>query len=641
MPRTRSRASGILRAMRRGTAARVSGLVVSVVLIAACAAESSTPAPTGAATTPAPTVARTPAPTPPDDVLPPGVEFGASTVIPGWAVGLRHEIRGEPLFFAARDGRPVAIRRSGDEWRIDVIDDEAGLELPAGMRRLGAGGRESLGLLPTTVATGTAGTVVGGIGYAGDGGGSRVAVGLLWHSPDGEAWGRFDPRTVLGGRDTSVAVRAVTATATGYLAAASIASLGNGASPGSRIAVLRSTDGRSWSLVSTLDDRWPLGVEALHAWGERVVLVGFAAVCNRRLGPNDDSALARSARVWQSIDGGTTWAPVDLTGAATVLEPGEPVPDAATCPDPGADPIGFQQRFGTRGTFAGGVDGRLVILSRDGSATASSDEAMTSWVIAPVPGGSATAGPDGGAPRPAAAILLTSDTTGWILRSLQPRRDAAGTQLAFGCDVRWWRSDDAGATWVPGIAGRPLKACSGGLFSFHAHADGSVTLLLRDAPVNPNPGAAYRTSTGGPVSAWGTCDPGPEADCAFATLEAPGGDAPVAWPGIDLAGASVTNARFAGADLTGAHLGGAVIEGDLRGARLGGAYLGYATITGNLAGADLTDALLFRTVLGGDLTGMRLDVADNPAGVTFLPGTICPDGAPAGAGAGGAACRLP
>lgn len=621
--------------MCRGKAARVGGLVLSIMLLAACGAESVSPPPTGATATAGPT----PLPSVPDDTVPPGVEFSAGTQLPGSVVPLVHEIGGAYLFFGMREGRPVAIRQAGDSWRTDVVDDEVDLDLPEGLRRLSQDGREWLGLLPTAVATGDAGLVMAGVGQARGDGISRIAIGLLWHSIDGEAWERFDPRTVLGGRNTSVAVRAVTATPSGYLAAASVASIDGGAAATSRIAVLRSADGRTWSVASFLDDASPLAVEALHGAGDRVVLVGHRAGCARRLGFNDENAvLPRSPRVWQSRDDGATWAAVDLAGSAAVLEPGEAVADATTCPDPGNDPLGFQERFWAKGRVAGLIDGRLVVLARDGSATATSDEDLSGWTIARVPGGLPTAGPDGGNPRAPAATLLTGGPNGWILRSLQPRRDASGAQLGYGCDVRWWRSDDAGTTWVPGIAGRPLKSCSGGFLSLHDHADGSVTLLIREAPVHPNPGAAYRTSLGGPVSDWRSCDPGPGADCAFVTLERPGGDAPVAWPGIDLAGASLTHVRLAGADLEGADLGGAVIEGDLRDARLTNAYLGFATITGTLVGADLEGALLFRTVLGGDLTGVNFGGQDLRY-VTFLPGTICPDGAPLGDGQVG--CQLP
>lgn len=616
------------------------GLVLSIALLAACGAEAVSPSPTGAATTPLPTDAASPAPTVPDGILPPGVEFGTSTQLPGAVSALHHEIGGESLFFAMREGWPVAIRRAGEGWRADVIDDEEGLELPAGFRRSQWGGRESLGLAPASVTTGDAGLVVAGTGQAG-GSGSRIAVGLIWHSLDGETWERFDPRTLLGGRNTSVAVRAVTTTSTGYIAAASVASVDDDAAPGSRIAVLRSTDGRSWSVASYLDDDRLLGVEALHAAADRIVLVGYGAACSRRLGFNDESAvLPRAPRAWQSRDDGATWQAVDLTAAAPVLEPGEPAPGSAPCPDPGNDPLGFQERFWFKGSFAGMIDGRLVVLARDGSATAASDGQLSTWTIAQVPGGSATAGPGGDAPRRPSATLLTGGTTGWILRSLQPRRDESGVQLEFGCDVRWWRSTDAGASWVSGIEGRPLRSCSGGFFSLHEHADGSVTLLFREAPVHPNPGAAYRTSHGGPVSDWRACTPGPGADCAFVTLDQLGGDVPVAWAGIDFAGASLTRVRLDGADLEGAHLGGAVIEGDLRRARLAGAYLGYATITGTLAGADLEGAQLFRTTLGGDLTGVSFGDAFLHY-VTFLPGTTCPDGAPLGVGEGPVACRLP
>jgi hypothetical protein len=599
-------------------------------------ASTSTPGaePTAAAATPLPTL---------DANLPAGIEFAARTQLPGTFGDVLGALASEPVYFGVKGGYPVAARLQNGTWKVTRIDDDAGYSLPAGTHRLAGynGAKSTLQARVAAVATGGGGMVAVGDGYVQGSAFNAAFVGFIWFTTDGVSWQRFDPRDILGGRNMSVFMEDVTATADGFIAVGSVASLKSRGT--SEVVVLRSADGKTWSVASRISAKTSLGVTAIRTAGARLVLEGYLAPCDPHSGPNDGSAIAQATRVWQSLDGGATWLDVDLAAATPVLQAGEPAPaDAASCPDPARDYQAFHERFSTRGSIIGVTDGRLVALSEDGGTVAVSSEDLSTWTTAPVPGAVAAPAPDGTAATAAITTLLTSDASGWILRSLQRRRDAAEVQLNYGCDVRWWRSTDRGATWVPGLAGRPINACTGGFFSFRPRSDGSITYFMIDAPVTPAPGGSFMTSTGGPVSQWDRCTPGPKADCAFVTMDGVGsaaGGPAVDWSGIDLGGATLTGVTLAGASLPGANLAGAVISGDLSGANLKGASLGYATITASLAGANLTGAYAFRTVFGGDLTGAKL-TADALTLVVFLPGATCPDGKPPITAEGAAACRL-
>ncbi len=604
------------------------------------------PAPSDApGTTPAPaTPPASVAPEPtPDPILPAGVEFSGGARLPGLFGSVIGEIGSETVFFGIRKGNAMAARLVGGAWKVARIDDESGIAIPSGTSRYSwsAGAKPALEMQVGATATRDGVMVATGVGHAQDAGRNQVLIGFIWSTTDGVTWGRFDPRDILGGRNVSVLLSDVTATADGFVAVGSVVPVRS--KQASELVVLRSTDGKTWSVASRLSARWSLGATAIRAAGSRLVLEGYEATCDPHGGPNDGTIMAKATRLWQSPDDGATWIAVDLAGADPALAAGEPGPaNASACPDPAAGYTAFHERFATRGSVVGLVDGRLVAVSEDGGTLAVASEDLSTWTLAPVPGAIAAPGPDGMPAKSPLASLMTSDASAWILRSLQHRRDAAGAQLPYGCEVRWWRSTDHGVTWVAGVAGRPVKACSGGFYSLRVRSDGSVLYFMIDAPVTPNPGGSYLVSTGGPVSQWDRCTPGPQANCAFVTMAAVGsapGQPAVIWPGIDLSGARLTGAALAGADLSGANLTGAVVDGDLSGAKLAGASLGYATITGKLAGADLSGITSYATVFGGDLTGAKVK-GGVLTRVTFLPGTTCPDGRPSTSGEGAAACRL-
>jgi hypothetical protein len=128
--------------------------------------------------------------------------------------------------------------------------------------------------------------------------------------------------------------------------------------------------------------------------------------------------------------------------------------------------------FQSTGSLLGVFDNRLVAISGDGGSVAVTADLAT-WTAAPLPGGAATPGP-GGAFDPARADLLSADAGGWVLRSLEPRRDSANVQ-SVGEEVRWWRSADGGTTWTAGGTGQPLTADSS--YRLALEPDGSVDLF--------------------------------------------------------------------------------------------------------------------------------------------------------------------
>lgn len=614
-------------------------------LLAACSSQSPSVAVTGppsgsgapsTGASAAPTVAPTA-----DTILPAGIEFGDQTSLPGDFGAVFGDLDGRHVFFGRQHGFPAAGTLDGSTWTVVPLDKEAGYVLPAGTKRTkAADGSGTLRLAVSGTASRNGVLVAVGSGNVEGAGGAYIGVGLVWRTTDGAAWDRFDPRDVLGGRDLAVNVQAVTATSDGFVAIGSYAPLGS--KDPARIFVLRSSDGRSWSLAGTIAHRWSIGAQRVWDDGSRLVLEGQESVCGAVGSGMLATGSARAARLWTSPDRGTTWTEADLTPASPALVTKEAAPtDAAACPK-ASDYQALLDRFSTKGSILGVADGHVVALSNDGGTIATSSSDLATWTSSPLPGGVASSGRSpGSTPSGPVARLLTSDGSGWIVRTLQPHRDATDAQLPVGCDIRWWRSTDQGTTWAPGIAGRPVRSCAGGFFYLVPAQDGSIFFFGLEAPVHPPPlRGGFRQSASGPVSDWSTCAPSPASDCSFVTMDGIGGGASPSWSKIDLTGANLTHAALAGADLGEANLAGARIDGDLSGAKLTGAYLGYARITGTLAGADLTGAQVFQAVFGGDLTGVTFGDSYLTQ-VTFLPGTTCPDGKPSTDAPDKAACRLP
>ncbi len=642
-----------------GRARLAATLIATSVIVAACGGSPS-PSPSASGSDVAGPSDGTAGPSDPGvsfgDDLPAGVQVEQpSVVMPPDFRSVFAEMGDRVLIFGRANSLPAVAERAGDSWNVTSFDPGPALALPAGY------GYQSTP--PAYFVTAAAGSddlvvAVGSTSITNPAfpqHRSLRQVSVLWSSADGVTFVRFDPRDILGGPGVTVQVVDVKAVAGGFVATGSVAPA-NGSAP-SEAFILRSTDGRTWSEAARIGDPWSLAGRTVHVGEERLVVAGTLHACDAA-GAAQTSNLAPGAVVvaWESLDGGEQWEIVDLSGADEVMAPPEPPPStAAGCP-PATDFQAINARFAATGSLLGLADDRLVAQHLDGAHTAS--ETGSGWVVTELPGARASAGPDGAAPREPSAVLLTAEAETWLIRSLQPRRDADDAQRMTGCHVYWWYSTDGGAEWTAGELAKPIKSCAGAIHALRPLSDGSVRLYALAVPVTPPPLiSSYFESVAGPVEPWDDCDPGPDADCTFATITAPSGDG-VNWSLIDLFGAEVTGAELDGANLTRAILSGALLDGSFAGANFQGSFFFDTDLRGDYSGADFTVSNVHRTrfdaeLVGANFSGMTLslvtfsgDLTDaNFAGtvfssVSFTPGTTCPDGAPATPAAGQAACRL-
>lgn len=640
---------------------RMAALMTIVIALAAC----SSPSPSGSAAESAAGSAQPSAsasaaasltPTPTGD-LPAGVQFAPGSVeLPPGFGSVNAELGDRTIFFGRKDNLPAVAEHTGETWTVTSFDQGLTYQPPSGFSQPGGA---AISFVPTAASSGSSGVVA--IGTTSLANLSLPAarqarqMSLIWSSADGTDWQRFDPRDVLGGAANTVVLLDVRGTPWGFFAVGSVGSAA-GAEPTEAI-ILHSADGLSWSVAARFAAIWSLTARAIHVGTDRIVVAGLEHVCEATAASMYTATKTGAAvRAWQSGDEGSTWEPVDLAGAEPALGPPEPAPaNAAGCPV-AADSATLDARFAATGSIVGIGDDRLVVVSNDGARTAA-EGSGSSWLVTDLPDGVAAAGPDGGAARAAASMLFTASPSGWILRRLEARRDEAGRQRHTGCHVYWWQSTDQGVSWAAGPLTKPVRSCTGGLFDLQERSDSSVIFFLLALPVTPNPISSYRTSVPGPLVFWGMCAPGPAADCAFATLSRPSGSG-LDWSGIDLFGADIVDAQLDGANLSAAGLSGARIAGSFVGANMRDVSLFGATLSGDFSGVDFRGGDASRTtfdadLVGANLSGMSLTLVTfhgdltgaNFGGayfgnVTFLPGTTCPDGDPAGDAAGLAACRL-
>jgi hypothetical protein len=587
--------------------------------------------------------------------MPAGTQFpGASERLPLRVDTVTVAFGGESLFFGTGPDWPNVATLEDGSWSIQPIDDGRGYDDPRGQNT-------RAGFAVSAAASDGSRVVVVGSGGSATGRNPPALpfahVPLIWTSSDGLHYQRFDPRTLFAEPDgLSIRMRAVHAAGGGgFLAIADVARA-NGKKPAD-VVVFRSADGVSWSLLTTLQSTWSLRAEGIWSLGgERLLVHASEFACDATGESQTYNPGGAAMRLWQSADGGLTWQLVDLAQAAPVLDAPEPPPaTAAGCP-PGRDREALDRRFKTTGDLVGVVDDRLVAAADDGSQTATTADLAT-WSLAGLPGGLRTGAVDGQSPQAPAATLLTGGPDGWVLRSLEARKDADGGQLKTGCHVYWWTSRDLGVSWAPGTLGRPLRACTGFFATLRELADRSVVLFTIVPPVYEDPPRRYIVSTESPLVEWGTCVPAAGADCAFVTLAGAGGE-PANWRNIDLSGSMLTEVRLSDAVLTGATLTGATLDGDMSGAEFRGAFLfntvlsgdlsradfrgsqlSSVSVEGSLRGADMSGLYVFQARFHGDLTGMKVK-GTSFTSTTFLPGTTCPDGKPASNADGPAACRL-
>ncbi|MBX3030158.1 MAG: pentapeptide repeat-containing protein [Chloroflexi bacterium] len=645
-----------------------STLAILVVLIGAVAWPSAAQSPSATQT---PDAARSPdaIPSPStaapatDIAMPMGAQFGMPEALPRrldltlTVADAVAEQDGTLVALGARatNGRvrqvAAAVRGADGAW--DLVD----VDRARGIRAGPTGATAAAGVRPVALTAGPEGYVAVGTVhlYHGRSFVSDQVVSLAWWSRDGRRWQRSDIRQVLG-RQASFSVKAVRARpGGGFLMAGSLSRRGFG--PRSTIAILESTDGRTWRRAATIESRWALDAQDLVPVGGGMLLAGREWVCTDTAEAQRTASAGPQVRYWVSDGSSGRWRPVDID-AIGVIDIPEPAPTGARgCPRAGPQRLQqLQERFTSRGGIVGATGRTVVALSQDGTRVSASDDLRT-WRVTELPG----ATPAGDPPRDRGvrdtAIVAAPDGDGAVLLSLESRRDTDDAVAIYGMAVLAWRTDDAGRSWQRLPAPRPFLP-SGIAQRLAAGSDRVHLLDIASA------GGTIAASESGPFRE-PTCQPGPAADCSFVTLR-----------DLDLAGADLTGIRLTGATLTGTALDGAVLrDADARWARLGGsmrdvdlrdARLDHATLAGDLAGARLAGAALSHAGLEGagvdapaDLRGLDLreatlewvsviwvDLTDAQIGrrqraaITFWYEVICPDGSPSAASSDPDPCRL-
>jgi hypothetical protein len=487
--------------LRPAQPVRVAALAAVVLVAVACgsaspspSAHSSIPA-SGAPASSAPSESLPPAPPDFGGDLPAGIQFGAAQTLPAGFSGVNADVDGTLMFFGNGGGGPAVAMLDGSTWQTTLLPTPLPFSGPDGFQVP----NDPRAFFPREAAAGPHGIVVAGNARANNvsvaGSNPTAAVGVLWSSPDGASWTLVDPREVLGGGAMAADVWDVAATDDGFIAVGTAGPTDESV-PQSAF-ILASEDGRSWSVVEQPTSPWAMAALRVFVGDERLTVSGWEKVCRD---PNLGTLYGAGGghlRLWLSDDGGSTWDEVPIDGAAPVLDTPEEAPAPADCP-PMSDAEGLA-RFETSGSLLGLADDRVVALSAMTDQVAVSSPDLTDWTISDLPDALATAGVNGGPPRTAAALLTDDDEIGWVVREMQPQRDAAGAQVGTDCQVFWWASTDAGATWYAGPMARPVNVCTGGFFGLAPLSDGSVIYTMGAAPVTPNPISAYLLSIPGPL----------------------------------------------------------------------------------------------------------------------------------------------
>lgn len=433
----------------------------------------------------------------------------------------------------------------------------------------------------------------------------------IWHSVDGMTWQRIDVRDIVG--DTSVVLRGVEATATGYIAIGEIAQPDLFAGP-SRGLVLTSADGVTWTKAPELTRQWSVATRQVIVGNHRIVVSGVEYVCDGGAGAMNDFSVGAQFRAWASDDNGASFQEVALAGNGAVEDPLPPPSDPAACPDMFAEDANYRSDAG----FVALDGDRLLLVSADGGTVAATDD-LSTWATTTVPDAVAPEGADGSPAENASVVGLYRDDEGLVLLESQLLRQAEGTQVPYASQIRSWRGAD-GAAWLAQPLAEPTTLTAGALGELRLLSDGRRAFLgLRGAD------HVLRYVESGELQPWGTCEPAPDASCRFVTidgLDASGAD----LSGIDFTGATLTNAVLDGADLTGAVLAYAqisAVEGaDWAAVGLARADLTEARLTGmDLAGGDLSGAVLTgATVPGSVLLATLTDVVMEGATLRFDEG---------------------
>jgi uncharacterized protein YjbI with pentapeptide repeats len=492
----------------------------------------------------------------------------------GQLVGLGLALAGRGV--AGPTYRTVAVIRSAEgTWTVHPVDDLRGFRRPPGRPTIESG------VQPVAIAANEEGVVaIGGARFRTPSYASSAAVGVIWQSENGRTWRRVDPRSVIG--QGSVALGDVVALpGSGYLVAGSAGPLdGRGKTDA---VVLGSDDGRRWRRMARIPGTWSISPQSFHVVGDQIVLAGLEYICDSGNSHQTTFSLSGQLRLWQSGDRGRTWALVDLSGVTAITPPEGRAPVR-----PGGCPRSVVNQFASDVASIGSAGGLLTLLSEDG-ATVSSTRDLIHWNHARLPGATP---PDGDvSDRDIRSTAWTTDATGApALLSLEAWRRADDRPSPDSAQVHAWRTEDDGVTWQRWAPPAPFLPAWDPVITV---VSPDRALLIENPPVSAQrqPPAKVTLGSGGPVETWGTCEPGPGADCRYATIEG------VALAGADLTGIDLSFATVAATDLTGA---------TLREATLQSARFGFdAPIAGaDLGGADVRGALIY-----GDATGVTLDGA--------------------------------
>jgi uncharacterized protein YjbI with pentapeptide repeats len=413
----------------------------------------------------------------------------------------------------------------------------------------------------------------------------RAALaGQIWSSPDGHAWTRSDPRSILGERVSYVLEAPVVGPDGQYFVAATVGPLDLDGP--SKIVVLRSTDGRTWHQAATLDTRWTLDGQGISATQDGLLLRGSEFACDSTSFFQADFSVAAQPRLWAGDPSGSHWKELDAT-AGGLLVPPNPVPSkASACP---SDLAARSEHYNVPGTLYDLIPGTLVAVDGDGTHVGVSHDSLD-WNVAELPG----AAVEGDSLRGVRAVRPVPQPDGsLVLLSLEMRRDD-GQPLLGGYQVLAWQTKDDGVSWQMLPATRPFEL-RGSYQQLRSLPDGRVLLIDDDSTSTSH--ARALVGTAGPLIPWDSCIPAAGADCRYVTLT-----------GVDVAGADLSGIDLAAATVTG---------GDWTGVTLKGARLVDATFDTPLGGADLADADASSAHFSDQLSGVTLQ--DTVLSNVFVP----------------------
>ena len=440
-------------------------------------------------------------------------------------------------------------------------------------------------------------------------------IPFLFRSSDGISWSRID-LSALG--DVDGRINSVVDHGSGAIATVTVTDPSHTSS--TRVVVLTSPDGLTWSRSAEIVGPASLSGGDLFTVGSALVLAGFDEACSFDGHPvrfNTDPGT--QMRLWTSPDGAVTWNDIPKSDAA--LDVKEPPPiDQSLCPS--ASEFGLGIRFKSSPRGIGMFGGRLVIWSADGARIASTADGTT-WQQASLADESTDS-------LGSALVEIDGELVALNLQRAR-RADGSQTPAVEAFQVESWRSAD-GLAWQLQPVGRPFAVDNASVSAsgtFTVAAAGSIRLTV--LPTLRADVAVSFVSVSGPMDDWRTCALAAASNCSFAEQFG------AVEPGADLTGIDLRGAQIGDIDLTGADLGDADLryaemrETVITGADFTNADLENATINVDFDGVSLeragfngitTDGRFFDAKLPPTthLTGMTIDVSTHPipTGTSFV-----------------------